>query len=440
MANDSQKIMRRVYDDKGNLLREGLVGKDIKNTRDALLAYWEQEDAAIAAEEAEEAEASLQGASTPEEPDALELVGAMEGRVAGVESLVGELQALKQASPEAVLRGTQQIARVAGMAAEVEAVGLLSISKLEQAKNSALELFNKLEGSVKGIQVLVNDFIVESRESLNRTNAEMVQKTTSAIQKRITKFELDVAKLRGPTGARGRIGQGLIAGAGKRPENRPDGSQWALGDSYLNVKPEGYQLEYLSADGWSKPVRMVPEPKLINASVTHVDQAPKATVVLGASGSSGNSGGGSDRLTTRTISNGVPTTVADSSNWSAGGTTIQSCVIHMRISAASGSAFLSAAINVDPAGKVELTEYSLLGSLTKTKGFSVDLTAKLGTPVIPPSVPTPVAGIQPAMLVTATARGLTGTVAFVEGVVIWLPRAQGSTSSLAGVSPLWVIT
>ena len=62
MAKDSQKIMRRVYDDKGSLLREGLVGKDIENTRDALLAYWEAEDAAIAAKEAAEAEAALQEA------------------------------------------------------------------------------------------------------------------------------------------------------------------------------------------------------------------------------------------------------------------------------------------------------------------------------------------------------------------------------------------
>ena len=188
---------------------------------------------------------------------------------------------------------------------------------------------------------------------------------------------------------------------------------------------------------------MVPEPKLINASVTHVDQAPKATVVLGGSGSGGTSGGGSDRLTTRTIANGTPTTVADSSNWSAGGTIIEACVLHMRISTGTGSAFLSAAINIDPAGPVgtvEITEYSLLGSLTGTAGFSVDLTARLGTPVIPPGVTPPVAGIKSAMFVTATAKGLTGTVAFLEGVVIWLPRAQGSTSTFAGVSPLWVIT
>ena len=195
MAKDSQKIMRRVYDSENNLLREGLVSKDIKNTRDALLAYWEQEDAAIAEKEALAAEAALQEASTPKEPDALELVAAVEGRVAGVESLVGELQALKLASTEEVLRGTQQIARGAGMAAEVEAVGLLSISKLEQTKESAIQLFNKLEGSVKGIQVMVNDFIVESRESLNRTNAEMVQKTTSAIQESARMNSLRLAGL-----------------------------------------------------------------------------------------------------------------------------------------------------------------------------------------------------------------------------------------------------
>ena len=436
----AQLVMRRVYNAKNELIREGLVPKDIANTREALMAYWEEEDARQAEAEAAEAEKRAAELSAPQEPGAAELVEPLAERLASAEAELGILRNLKQATPDAVLEGVHQIARAAGAAALVEAAAQTAIATVDAAAAGARALLAKIEGTVNQTAAAVGQLLADGRQSLERTQAEMVAKTNNAILKRIAKFELDVAKLRGPTGSRGRIGQGLIAGAGKRPEKRPDGSEWALGDSYLNVKPEGYQLEYLTADGWSKPVRMVPEPKLINASVTHVDQAPKATVLLGASGSGGTSGGGSDRLTTRTISNGTPTTVADSSNWSAGGTTIQACVLHMRISTGTGSAFLSAAINIDPAGTVEITEYSLLGSLTSTTGFSVDLTARLGTPVIPAGVTPPAAGGQPAMFVTATARGLTGTVAFVEGVVIWLPRAQGSTSTLSGVSPVWVIT
>jgi hypothetical protein len=437
---DGQLINRRVYDNKNLLIREGLVPLSIKNERAALMAYWEVEDARQAEAEATEAEKRAAELSAPQEPGAAELVEPLAERLASAEAELGILRNLKQATPDAVLEGVHQIARAAGAAALVEAAAQTAIATVDAAAAGARALLAKIEGTVNQTAAAVGQLLADGRQSLERTQAEMVAKTNNAILKRIAKFELDVAKLRGPTGSRGRIGQGLIAGAGKRPEKRPDGSEWALGDSYLNVKPEGYQLEYLTADGWSKPVRMVPEPKLINASVTHVDQAPKATVLLGASGSGGTSGGGSDRLTTRTISNGTPTTVADSSNWSAGGTTIQACVLHMRISTGTGSAFLSAAINIDPAGTVEITEYSLLGSLTSTTGFSVDLTARLGTPVIPAGVTPPAAGGQPAMFVTATARGLTGTVAFVEGVVIWLPRAQGSTSTLSGVSPVWVIT
>lgn len=435
----AQLIKRRVFDDAGELIREGMVPKDVENSRPALMAFWTEEDARIAAKEAEEAaKAAVVERSGP---SAEELVGPLVERLEALEARLGAVDQVVAATPDEVLAGTLAIQRAAGAASLVNAAGELTIAKVEDVASKADARLGEIEGQVLQSADAVGNLLADAKLRLGETSAEMLAKTASAISKRIAGLEVQAAQLRGPKGNQGRIGQGLIAGAGKRPEKRPDGSEWALGDSYLNVKPEGYQLEYLSADGWSRPVRMVPEPKLINASVTHVDQSPKTTLVLGAAGSSKNSGGGSDRLTTRTIANGASTTVADSSNWSAGGTTINSCIVHMRISTGTGSAFLSAAINIDPDGSVELTEYSLLGSLTGTTGFSVDVTARLGNPVIPAGVTPPASTTQrPAMFVTAMVRGLPPTGGFLEGVVIWMPRAQGSTSTFAGVSPLWVIT
>ena len=103
---DAQLINRRVYDSKNQLIREGLVPLSIKNDRAALMAYWEEEDAAIAAKEAAEAEAALQEASAPQEPDALELVEPLAERLASAEAELGILRNLKQATPDAVLEGT----------------------------------------------------------------------------------------------------------------------------------------------------------------------------------------------------------------------------------------------------------------------------------------------------------------------------------------------
>jgi hypothetical protein len=36
----AQLVMRRVYNAKNELIREGLVPKDIANTREALMAHW----------------------------------------------------------------------------------------------------------------------------------------------------------------------------------------------------------------------------------------------------------------------------------------------------------------------------------------------------------------------------------------------------------------
>ncbi len=344
---------------------------------------------------------------------------------------------MKQATPDFVLEGVHQIARAAGAAALVEAAAKTAIASVDAAAAGAQALLKKIDGQVGETAAAVGQLLSDSKLSLARTQDEMLARTTNAISKRIAGLEVQAAQLRGPTGSRGRIGQGLIAGAGKRPEKRPDGSEWALGDSYLNVKPEGYQLEYLSADGWSKPVRMVPEPKLINASVTHVDQAPKTTLVLGASGSSGNSGGGSQRLSVRTMGAGVAADVADSSCWSATGTTILAGELLLRISNGTGSAFLATTFNTLDRVNWEHTDFSLLGNLTANPAFNIEIRPYL-TPVRYPAGITPSGTPSMALVVEARILGGVGTF-FVEGSVQWLQRAQGTTSPLSGPAPAWQV-
>ena len=431
----AQLVTRRVYNAKNELIREGLVPKDIANTREALMAYWEEEDAAIAAKEAAEAEASLQEASKPKEPGAAELVEPLAERLASAEAELETLRGLKAATPEHIEKGVHQIARAAGAAALVEAAAQTAIATVDAAAAGARALLAKIEGTVNQTADAVGQLLADGRQSLERTQAEMVAKTTNAISKRITKFELDVAKLRGPTGARGRIGQGLIAGAGKRPENRPDGSQWALGDSYLNVKPEGYQLEYLSADGWSKPVRMVPEPRLINATQNVLDMAPRQSMAIVQAGSGSSGGGGQERLMTSRQSGNAEFVLADSSNYGAAGQLISGGEIILRlVSETTGeSGLLVATFTLANTNHFSYTSFSELGDLYLAPGtFSVDLSGSHQPPTIPAGI-TAGGSTQQALIIKARING-PGTYQITGGVT-WTLKGDGIVVPKGGAAP-----
>ena len=100
---DAQLVNRRVYDNKNQLIREGLVPLSIKNDRGALMVYWEEEDARQAEAEATEAEKRAAELSAPQEPGAAELVKPLAERLASAEAELGILRNLKQATPNAVL-------------------------------------------------------------------------------------------------------------------------------------------------------------------------------------------------------------------------------------------------------------------------------------------------------------------------------------------------
>jgi hypothetical protein len=281
-------IQRRVFTDGGELIREGLAPKDVPNTRKDLMAWWAKEDQRIAAEEAAAAAAAAAEAAAPPEPttedqlvELADRVGALQAELAETRERLKALDQLELASPESIAACAMAAAMAAGSAEATITAGQKARDELQATADAADARLQTLEGQVGETAAAVGQLLADGRQRLDQVGAEMLAKTTSAISKRIAGLEVQAAQLRGPTGARGRVGQGLIAGAGKRPEKRPDGQDWAPGDSWLDTKAEGFLLSYMDAAGeWSKPTRLVPAPKLINATANVLDMAPRNTILV----------------------------------------------------------------------------------------------------------------------------------------------------------------
>lgn len=452
-----QMIKRRVFDDSGTLIREGMAPKDVPNTRPDLMAYWTQEDKINAEKEAEKA--AKAAVSEKAGPSAEELVKPLQDRLGQVELRLGVADRLVAATPDEVLAGTMAIQRAAGAAALVNAAAETTIARVEAVAAEANSQLAAIEGQVLQSADAVGSLLADSRLRLDEVSSEMLAKTTAAISKRIAGLEVQAAQLRGPKGSRGRVGQGLCAGAGKRPEVRPDGSEWSPGDSWLDTKAEGFQLQYLDADGnWSKPARLVPEPKLIQATVNQIDQAPRVSASFSSSGGSGGGVGGGERLLTRSLTFGTKATLASAGNWR-GATPPQdpkSGTLFLELTGASGAhigerGYLSAAfaLGKDPTKPVE-TVFAIVGDLfdvfqvtLEVKQEPVKLPAGLGLTRLPTGTLCTTVSAAVGLAPGASAAGDGGTKSFsVGGVILWALEATGNAVSTSGAvsiqQPQWV--
>ena len=443
---DAQLINRRVYTDKGELLREGLVPLSIKNERAALMAFWAEQDRQDAEAEAAAAQAAVEELQAPVVPDAAELVAPLVNRLSAVEGRLDVVNQLAVATPEQVLAGTMAISRAAGAAALVEAATATTLVQLDGAVKAADERLAGIEGTVGQTAAAVGELLADVRASVETAEAQRDAKLATAISKRITQLEVQAAQLRGPKGERGRIGQGLIAGAGKRPEKRPDGSDWAPGDSWMNTKAEGFTLEYLAADGsWSQPARLVPAPKLINAQQNVLDMAPRNNISQSIVRAGGGSGGGGEKLLTDSVGKGGTVTIADSSNWTtAGHQNPKSGTVFVEVADANTGergtvhAVIVTGTNV---GDTRVTEFALLGSLFEKGAASpdVDIDATPGNAVVPPGL----SGVSPLPGATRTLvtiriganLGSAGGPYILSGMVFWNQRAEGRAIDLKQPSP-----
>ena len=442
---DAQLINRRVYTDKGEVLREGLVPLSIKNERAALMAFWAEQDRQDAEAEAAAAQAAVEELQAPVVPDAAELVAPLVNRLSAVEGRLDVVNQLAVATPEQVLAGTMAISRAAGAAALVEAATATTLVQLDGAVKAADERLAGIEGTVGQTAAAVGELLADVRASAETAEAQRDAKLATAISKRITQLEVQAAQLRGPKGERGRIGQGLIAGAGKRPEKRPDGSDWAPGDSWMNTKAEGFTLEYLAADGsWSQPARLVPAPKLINAQQNVLDMAPRNNISQSIVRAGGGSGGGGEKLLTDSVGKGGTVTIADSSNWTtAGHQNPKSGTVFVEVADANtGERGTVHAVIVtgNNVGDTRVTEFALLGSLFE-KGVAspdVDIDATPGNAVVPPGLSgiSPLPGATRTLVTIRIGANLgTGGPYILSGMVFWNQRAEGRAIDLNQPSP-----
>ena len=445
----AQLVMRRVYNAKNELLREQLTPKDVPNTREALMAFWTEQDRQDAEAAAAAAQAAVDLMQAPVVPDAEELVAPLADRLAAVEGRLGVVDQLVMATPEAVLTGTMAISRAAGAAALVEAATATTLVQLDAAADAADARLAVIESTVGETAAAVGDLLVDGRDRLEQVSAEMKAATATAISKRITQLEVQAAQLRGPKGDRGRVGQGLIAGAGKRPEVRPDGSEWAPGDSWLDTKAEGFQLSYLDADGnWSKPARLVPAPKLINAQQNVLDMAPRNTLIQTITGGGGGGAGGGEKLRSRVAPVNGSVQLADSSNWRNTTQDPTAGQLFLEYTAADGSlqgrkGYAALSFVWEPS-TTEFTEYALIGDISNA--FTVQLTIQRSTAT---PVPAGVTGSLPTgatstmvfgRLVPVPGSGAVTTTQFLlSGVVLWAFSAQGNAipANQVGETPLW---
>ena len=446
---DEQLINRRVYTDKGELLREGLVPLSIKNERAALMAFWAEQDRQDAEAEAAAAQAAVEELQAPVVPDAAELVAPLVNRLAAVEGRLDVVDQLAIATPEQVLAGTMAISRAAGAAALVEAATATTLVQLDGAVKAADERLAGIEGTVGQTAAAVGELLADVRASVETAEAQRDAKLATAISKRITQLEVQAAQLRGPKGERGRIGQGLIAGAGKRPEKRPDGSDWAPGDSWLDTKAEGFQLSYMDAGGkWSQPARLVPAPKLINSTVNTLDLAPRTLVSMPAGPSAGGGAGGGEKLRSRMapVNGSVP--LADSSNWRNTTQDPTAGQLFLEYTAADGSlqgrkGYAAISFVWEPSSD-SFTEYALIGDISGSYTVQLNIQRSAATPApaaVIGSLPSGATATQVfAQLVPVPGGGASDTTQFLlAGVVLWAFSAQGTGVPLSQPTetPLW---
>jgi hypothetical protein len=464
---DQQLIQRRVYNDAGVLLREGLVPLSIKNERQALLGFWAAQDEADAQAAAAEAEAEAQRLAALEQEPVNGEAMAIPGLMAAVEqqgALLAELDQrtsnLIAAQPEETLRLASQIQLAAGAAQAVEATAqqaqeeLMAIAEAAQGRLEALES-NQAESLGR-----VADVVEWTRAQTELTTAQVVADAKKQIAQLVTTTTARVADMRGPKGSQGNPGSCTTVGAGV-----PEGADALMpliergaikGDVYIDGSDDNRRAYRWTGDGWEAGPSM--------ATVMVRDVRVQAlntgnTVFAGGSGSGSGSGSstGQDPLTTRTVAGAATssTQIADSLRWSIplklkGLPTPSSCKVAVQLTAADGTQagknlFVLAGLLYEPSGgglvSTRFTEYSSLGDLQAN--VDVGFTMQIGTAGSAPggvsaSVP---AGTNSTTIFLTIDKNATGaTQFFVAGTVEWLlPQAAVPDLSHGSIEPAWKV-
>jgi hypothetical protein len=449
MGDDQQMIKRRVFTDKNELLREGLVPLSIPNKREALMAYWQESDAAIAAEEAAAAQAEMDRIAameqTPPEVSGAMALAAIQGQVEELIAQIGQLKGLAMATPDEVLRGASQIARVAGLAAEIEASATTAIAQVDGVSAVAQVRLAELDGQLAIVVATAGQVVADCRQMVESNNALMVAKTTEAISKRIIGLEVHAAQLRGPKGYTGNPGTSTTVGAG-----RPEGVDAMLplierpaikGDIYIDGNDDNRRAYRWTGNVWEPGCAMATI-QVRDVKVSALDASVKSTtMVTNLSGG----GGGGERLVNPLLTNSGGVVIADTSNWATTTQDPTSALLILDLVAVDGTMSGKhgfSTFNVTGDGLLgQETEYGCIGDLEKFVRVSISVDRG------PAAVPTGYTATLPpgktaTRLVAKIVSNLAGTTTqyLVNGAVMWAMKPLGAFAApgTPTESPAWV--
>lgn len=326
MANptDQQKIMRRVFTDSGELIREQLTDKNIPNTRQALLDHWAELDQvqgeadALAAQQQADELAAMEQAPGAGDVMALaglhdavsqhaDLIAALDQRTAGLEAAV----------PDETLRLASQIQLAAGAAVAVEAAGLLVQQQIQTVADQAQTRLSELDQRQAASVAQVADLVVGARQQIELNGSQAVADAKKAVAQLVTTTTARVADMRGPRGAVGAAGAATTVGAGV-PQG-PDavmpllGRGAVIGDIVIDGTDDSRRAYRWTGDNWEPGPAMV-SLEVRDVKISSLDASTKVTSLQTISGGGGGGGGGENLLANR-IGVGGSIAIGDTSNW-----------------------------------------------------------------------------------------------------------------------------
>ena len=461
-----QRVMRRVYTDSGELIREGLVDKNIKNERQSLLDWWAAEDAQTAEAEALAAQSELDRISSLEQAPQNEamaipgLVAAVDQHATLIEELNQRTAGLESAVPEETLRLASQIALAAGSAVAVEATARQVQEQIRTVGAEAQTRLDELDQRTAASVGQIVDLIVGSRQQLDLTSSQIVADTKRQVAALVTSTTARVEALRGPRGDKGAAGASTVIGAGV-PQG-PDammpliGRGAVMGDCYIDGSDDARRAYRYDGKSWDLNGPAMVSLQVRDVKISAMDASTKVTSLQVASGggNSGLGGGGGESLLSRTVPSGGSAMLSESARWAiplaaAGLPAPDACTITLELTAADGSSsagkklFVTCKALYEPLAPStsSLTIYSELGELVGQ--VDVDFTIQSAPAVLPPGLPA--VTIPPGVLsyqvfarITSNTSGATQFL--LAGAVSWMqPNAviPGSATTPPQIVPAW---
>jgi hypothetical protein len=202
---------------------------------------------------------------------------------------------------------------------------------------------------------------------------------------------------------------------------------------------------------WSEPTRVVPAPKLINATANVLDLAPRNTNITTTAAPTGGGGGSGERLLSRTAGVGATAgvVIADSSNWVLSPTATQDPVsgtLFLEIVAADGvlaghRGYATIAFTYSD-GVDQATEYAMVGDLAGV--YRCDLTVTRTAAATPAGITmaVPAGALRTVVTLSVVPEGgAAGTTSFLlSGVTLWSLQSKGTATlpTTPAEQPAWV--